>query len=703
MPGETSENAWQDAAGKWRREESPRARVERQRRSLANILGAPEFLGARMPQALEILCREAAFALDVARVSVWRWGPERDFLECLVQWSQDHFDPPGNQLEIARFPVYFEALERDHRVEAHDVSRHPAVRQLLDFYLVPLGISSMLDAGILVDGRLAGVICLEHVGTPRRWTPDEVSFASTAAALAGLVFAQEARQRAEAEARRLQDRYRLLVEASHDVIFTLDTTGMVSFASPQWQMQLGYDVEREVVGRHFREFLHEQDLGAAMQVWEQALQGRPIRGFEYRARARNGSYRRYACNADPQFLEDGQIGFFVCSARDITEKHRTEQRRAEEQRLESIGRLAGGVAHEFNNMLEVILGHCELLAEEHLDKPALLAELQEIRNAALRSARLTSQLLAYAQKRPGTPERLDVNAEIERAMGRLGRILGPDIRLSWRPGLPLAPVHFDAGWLQDILEQLCLRAKDAIAGAGQMEIASRMETVQEREAGGIDAETSDLPPPGTYVRIDVADTGIPVADHQVAHLFDPFAPGSGLSAEAGMRLAGIHGMVRQGGGFIFAHAESGTSRFSIFLPAVPESQAADVLPVRPEGAGKLVLVVDDEISITRMVQMILGRYGIRAVTASDPRAVLEMVERNGPDIGVLLSDVAMPGMNGFELVKAVRCRQPGIRVIYMSGYPRDSISGYRDIPREDGFLQKPFTVEELLSAVNSRN
>lgn len=708
MP-DSSVHARQNTAtpSRWRKEEPTRIRIERQRRALSSILNADDFLAARLPQALKHLCQTTSLALDVARVSVWQWGFNKQYLECLVQYNQGQFENKDQKLEISKFPVYFEALERDGRIEAHDVRRHPAVSQLLDFYLIPFGITSMLDAAFLVDGHLAGVICCEHTGIRRHWTSDELAFASTIAMLAGLLFAQNARNLAETEAVRMQMYYRQLVELSHDVIFTLNTKGQITFASPQWHKQLGYDVEREVLNRHFAEFLHEQDIHNTMQKWQQALHGEAIRNYEYRVRHANGSWRRYSANANPIRNTDGTIHSFICNARDITEKHFENQLQIEKKRFESIGRLAGGIAHEFNNMLGVILGHLELLETEPEEPAKQQEHLAEIRKAISRSSRLTFQLLAYAQKQTGSPRLLDLHIEIDHIIHSLQRLCGPNLHIHWQPGSINALVHFDSRWLQEILTGLCLRAKDAMNhDHGQIEIRTCFESVHPTTYDLSEETLQEYLPPGDYVRIDIADNGTAISEKQLPHLFDPFSPETPLTADMGMRLAGVYGFVRQGGGYIFHKRESHTTLFSIYLPArKPVVSNKEILHgelSHHETNQPCVLVVDDEPTIARMIQMILARYDIHVITASGSQEALTLVEQYHKHLRLLISDIAMPQLNGFLLANAVRARIPNIHVLYMSGYPWDLIRGNHTLADGDGFLQKPFTVENLLADVQSR-
>lgn len=695
------------APSRWRKEEPTRIRIERQRRALSSILNADDFLAARLPQALQHLCKTAAVAVDVARVSVWQWDFNKQYLECLVQYNQEQFENNGQKLEISKFPVYFEALQRDGRIEAHDVRRHPAVSQLLDFYLIPFGISSMLDAAFLVNGRLAGVVCCEHTGIRRRWTSDELAFASTIAMLVGLLFAQNARKLAETEASRMQMYYRQLVEWSHDVIFTLNTKGQITFASPQWQKQLGYDIEHEVLNRHLTDFLHEQDIPEIILKWQQALHGEAIHNYEYRFRHANGSWRRYSANANPIRNTDGTIHSFVCNARDITEKHIKNQLQTEKKRIESIGRLAGGIAHEFNNMLGVILGHLELLEAEHEDPVKQQEHLAEIRKAISRSSRLTFQLLAYAQKQTGSPRLLDLHIEIDNIIQNIQRLCGPNLHVHWQPGSIDALVHFDSHWLQEILMGLCLRAKDAMGhNHGQIEIRTCFESVQPTTYDLSQENLQENLPPGDYVRIDIADNGTAISERQLPHLFDPFSPETPLTADMGMRLAGVYGFVRQGGGYIFHKRENHTTIFSIYLPArKPVGSNKEILHgenSNHETQKPLVLVVDDEPTIAHMIQMILTRYDIHVITASGSQEALKLVEQYHQHLRLLISDIVLPQLNGFLLAKAVRTRIPNIHVLYMSGYPWDLIRSDHTLAEGDGFLQKPFTVENLLADVQSR-
>ncbi|MBX3730193.1 MAG: response regulator [Candidatus Sumerlaeia bacterium] len=401
----------------------------------------------------------------------------------------------------------------------------------------------------------------------------------------------------------------------------------------------------------------------------------------------------------------------VADQRDRLEAEVAERERAEEERerlqsqltqaqkMESVGRLAGGVAHDFNNMLSVILGHAELLLERLPSNDPLAADIREIRRAAERSADITRQLLAFARKQTVTPRLLELNATVEGMLRMLRRLIGEDVALEWRPGREVACVRIDPSQVDQILVNLCVNARDAIGGVGTISIATTVE-----EIGDLYRQTHPWATTGQYARLSVSDTGCGMSKETMARLFEPFFTTKELGRGTGLGLATVYGTVKQNGGFIdvVSEPDRGT-QFLIFLPH--HDQPAEVGAVQPvkEAAAKprreTILLVEDEPQILKMTTMMLERQGYSVLQAGSPTDALRLADTHPGRIDLLLTDVVMPEMNGRDLAASIAQRFPGIRRLFMSGYTADVIAHHGIVEEGVAFIQKPFVMKDLAAKV----
>ncbi len=392
---------------------------------------------------------------------------------------------------------------------------------------------------------------------------------------------------------------------------------------------------------------------------------------------------------------------------DRTERKRAEEalRRSEEQlrqsqKMESVGRLAGGVAHDFNNLLGVILGHTELAMEQLDPNQPAFESLLEIRNAAERSASITQQLLAFARRQVTAPTLVDINRSVEGIVDILQRLVGEDVELAWSPGADLGAVEIDPSQLDQILVNLCANARDAMADSGRVTI--------ETSAVLIDRPFSEAHEgcvPGEYIRLSVSDTGSGMSTEVLEHLFEPFfttkEPGKGT----GLGLATVYGIVRQNHGVIdVVTAPSLGSTIEIYLPRQADRPSP---PVRKRtvkaapGGGQTLLVVEDEPSVLRLTERILADRGYHVIAARTPAEALRAAGTHPNEIALLLTDVIMPEMNGRELAEQLLAARPTLKVLYMSGYAAEVISGRGVLASGTAVLQKPFTAEDLAASVRT--
>ncbi len=393
-------------------------------------------------------------------------------------------------------------------------------------------------------------------------------------------------------------------------------------------------------------------------------------------------------------------GVFIMSL-DISARKEAEERlrQSEEQhqqmqRMEAIGQLAGGIAHDFNNILVVILGNLELMLEDLPPESPLREDLEEIQRAATRSSELTQQLLGYARRQTVKPQILEANGEIRSTLRYLRRLVGEDIQLSWSPGSNLPLVRIDPVQLNQILTNLCINARDAIANVGKIEISTRSKVVAADEVRATPCASA-----GEYLLLKVRDTGSGMDAQTMSHVFEPFFTTKALGHGTGLGLATVYGIVRQNGGYICVDSEPGAgTTFSLYLPADKEGGSSRVIPKHTRtqfrSSGQ-VLLVEDEESILRIIKRMLEQLGFQVLAAPGPEQALERLETSTDVPRLLITDVIMPGMTGPALATRLQERFPQMKTLYISGYTANVIAKRGMLADGIQFLAKPFTREAL--------
>jgi PAS domain S-box-containing protein len=386
---------------------------------------------------------------------------------------------------------------------------------------------------------------------------------------------------------------------------------------------------------------------------------------------------------------------------DITESNRAEEEKQklqaqllQAQKMEAVGRLAGGVAHDFNNMLGIIIGHAEMALDEVDSSQAIFADLQEIRKAAERSASLTRQLLAFARKQTVAPKVLDLNETVEGMLKMLRRLIGEDVDLAWLPGKNLWAVKVDPAQIDQILANLCINARDAITGVGKITIETVTTTLDE-------AYCADHPgfAPGEFVLLAVSDNGCGMDKDTLGKVFEPFFTTKGIGQGTGLGLATVYGIVKQNNGFINVYSEPGRgTTFKIYIPR-HAGQAGEDLKVSaveiPKGRGETVLLVEDEPTILNMTAKMLERQGYTVLTASKPSEAMLLADEHTGKIHLLITDVVMPEMNGRDLAQNLLSLYPNIKSLFMSGYTANVIAHHGVLDEGVHFIQKPFSKQDL--------
>ncbi len=500
-----------------------------------------------------------------------------------------------------------------------------------------------------------------------------------------------------------------IMEATSDLVAFADSEGRLLHVNAAGRKLLGYGANENLSKSNLTSFFPEW---AAERLTNEAVPAARQHGTwegETALLGKNGREIPVSQVMIAHKNPEGQISFLSTVARDITERRQSEREKdrlleelLQSRKLESVGRLAGGIAHDFNNMMQVVLGNASLALEICPRGGELEGHLKEIESSANHSADLTRRLLAFARKQKVQPQVLDLNETVGGMLKVLRRLIGENISLSWKPGQKLWPVTMDPLQIDQIITNLVVNGRDAIAGGGFISIETSNMVMAENSIGAYADRV-----PGEFVVLSVRDTGKGMTPDVVEHIFEPFFTTKGVGEGTGLGLATVFGIVKQNHGWIEVETmpDKG-STFQVFLPrshtapapAAPSQRAEAALPAGRE----TILVVEDEPSILELSAFILQRCGYTVLSAEHPEKALRIASSEKHHIDLLLTDVIMPGMSGKEMWDKLKAMRPSLKCIFMSGYDKNifGAAGVRDsgVP----FLQKPFTHRQLVNLVREQ-
>jgi PAS domain S-box-containing protein len=500
--------------------------------------------------------------------------------------------------------------------------------------------------------------------------------------------------------------YREIFEGAQEGIWRTTFDGRLLSANPALARSLGYGTAAELVAAV---------SDAANQVWVdpegRAEMVRRVReqgavdGVETQMRRRDGTLTWARISAWLVRSADGTPHCLQGFGVDISDRKRAEQRTAkleerlrQAQKLEGIGRLAGGVAHEFNNLLTVINGYGRLLAQSISPSDPLHAYAKAIVSSGDRAAKLTSELLAFGRKQMIHPRPVDLNAAVCAFAEMFRALLGERIALVMNLDEALGTVLVDPDQLHQVVMNLVVNARDALPGQGRIEIATENVEFDEESARGLDPEAA----PGRYVLMRVSDNGRGMEESVRQRVFEPFFSTKPAATGRGLGLATVYGAAHQSGGWITVESEAGAgSTFKLYLPRMdaPWREAAGGSGERAQGGSEAILVVEDQENVLFFAGAVLTQYGYRVVPATSAEEALALLDRNPDEIQLLLADVVLPGMNGPELANGLKRLYPRLKVAYISGYAADEIARHGALGPDEAFLRKPFTPDELAAMV----
>ena len=503
-------------------------------------------------------------------------------------------------------------------------------------------------------------------------------------------------RRAGVELQQREEHFRSLIENSSDLITVINGEGFIRYQSPSAERILGYR-PADLMDRNAFELVHPEDLtrarAAHQRAWRDPAARTPV---EYRFRHRDGTW--LVLQSIGRRMETAESGedLIVVNSRDVTIQKELERQLRQAQKMEIVGRLAGGVAHDFNNLLLVISGHRELLEQGEPCPDNLRESLSEIGRAVERAAALNRQLLAFSRRQVLEPKVLDLNGVVTAAEKMLRRLIGEDIQLITNLQSGLSPVRADPGQLDQVILNLALNARDAMPRGGILQLETRELELDRLPTGQFPPEA---PPGGHYVRLAVSDTGTGMTPEVQARIFEPFFTTKAEGQGTGLGLSVVQGIVQQSGGHLEVVSWPGRgTTFSIYLPAVrglAVSNAASSASRPVPGRGETVLVAEDEDTVRAVTAQLLRVLGYRVLQASSGTEALHLAETSREKIHLLLADVVMPGLSGRQLADTLTARDPGLKVLFQSGYTDDAVVRCGINQAEVAFLQKPFTVGVL--------
>jgi PAS domain S-box-containing protein len=640
----------------------------------------------RRNELSEILqtCSEAMVKhLDAALARIWMLNERKVALELQASAATEKL-PEGVQLgqtivgriAKARTPYRTNAVLGELSTREQDWARRE-------------GVAAFAGYPLIVEERLLGVMGV----FTREELPDAAM--TTLAAIADSLAIGIQGKRAETVLRESEERFRQLAENISEFFWMTDPAKEnFLYVSPAYERIWGRSCKSllEEPGSFF-DAIHPDDRPRVLNTL-QAESGVPYE-LEYRIVRPDCSVRWIRDRSFPVRDDAGQMIRIAGMAEDVTEKRQREMQLRQSQKMQAIGRLAGGVAHDFNNLLSVIFGHSALLAASFPSQERLRDSVAEINRAAERGAALTQQLLAFGRRQVVEPKVLDLGLVLAESRNVLKQLIGEDVRLTMVLSHGVSRVNIDPGQINQVLRNLALNARDVMPQGGELTV--------ETSNIDFDAASATVHPerqPGPYVLLTVTDTGYGMTPEVQAHIFEPFF--STKDDRTGLGLSVVDGIVKQNGGHLSVVSRPGLgTTFSIYLPAAEElvdGSSQNALS-KPVPGNETILLVEDEDPVREVTALLLESLGYRVLQVSGAEEALNLVQRNRTKIDLLLTDVIMPGMSGRELAEAFRVYDPGVKVLFQSGHTDDIMVRHSILNAEVAFLQKPFSLDSLAKKI----
>ena len=646
---------------------------------LHRLVRDPRWYAGGLEEALRALTEASSRALGTSRVSVWELVEGGSSIRCACLYdTESGAYQSGARLAVDDCPEYFQAIADARIVAVGDALRDTRTRGLGPGYLEPNRIGAMLDAPIVLDGRMSGVVCHESRHGPRDWSEAERALAASVGDLAALAYQSERRRLAEDALRRREEEMRLALEAARVADWSWD----MQTQQIRWSAEVGplFGRPKGWQPADYEEYLaliHPDDHASLMRAVQEAMDGRGDYYIEHRGFTPAGDIRWFQSRGRVAFDEGGQALAITGVIADHTTRRELESRLVRAERLESLGRLAGGVAHDFNNLLSAIMGSCELLGLQARDEQ-MRERLSVIERAVDRAAGLTGQLLAFSRQLPRPPRPVNLTETLRSSLELLERVLGADITLDVHAPEP-AWILADPTQLEQIVINLSVNARDAMPDGGRLSFR-----LGERVREGV-----------AYAELVVRDTGSGIPPENLERVFEPFYTTKTDQSGTGLGLATCHGIVHQYGGRITVESQLGQG--TTFWIELPKTLPGDATP--PESASRFVesgkrhhvLVLEDDPDLADILCEVVQRdgHGTTHFTNGD-EAMAWLAEGHSPT--AMISDVVLEGARGTEVILSAQRLLRDIHILLITGYAPEAVpAALSDVP----MLTKPFRSDQV--------
>jgi PAS domain S-box-containing protein len=483
------------------------------------------------------------------------------------------------------------------------------------------------------------------------------------------------------------------IEQASEVVVITDTAGVIEYVNPAFELVTGFS-RKEALGQNPRVLKSDRhDDSFYRELWDTINRGKAWHGH-FVNQKKDGSLYEEEATISPVFAKTGKITNFVAVKRDVTHERQLEKQLLQSQKLEAVGQLAGGVAHDFNNILQVMTGHTDFALRPDVTEEERIEDLDIVRESIDKAAALTRQLLAFSRRQVLEPSNLDPNELIDKLLKMIRRLIGEDISLQYDPCNDLCMVNADAGQLEQVIINLCVNARDAMDSGGLLKIKT-----EETEIGADFLEKRPWAKPGPYVLISVADSGFGMDEATLEQIFEPFFTTKPEGKGTGLGLATVYGIVKQHEGMIIAYSEPGKgSTFKVYLPKVGRVESIEEVEADMEvkGGDETILLAEDNDDVRKSISLILEEAGYQVITAVDGAEAIKIYEEKTDNIDLALLDVVMPEAGGREVHDRIREITPGAKVLFSSGYSEDAIHTRFVLDRDMELIRKPYNAKDLL-------
>jgi PAS domain S-box-containing protein len=668
---------------------------------LIQEIGQAASMASEVDKILKHMIRSLIVRLDFDRGMIMLANEEKNLLVYSVSHGYNPKDE--NYLKNVAFHLdnphskgaAVEAFRKQKPVLVNDVSliEKDMSTRTRDF-IRDMGTQSFICVPIVHKGESMGILSVDNVQTKKPLGQTEINLLMGIAPQIGISIRNAVSYQ---KVRESEELYRTIFESTSTANIMIAENSTILMANNNFARLCGYS-KQELEGKmNWEAFIHPDDLGKMKtyhKLRRQRSKSAPPSSYEFRAVNRNGDVLDLMMSA--AIIPDKKES--IISIVDLSGKKKLETQLMQSQKMESVGQLAGGVAHDFNNMLSVIIGNAEIALNRIKNTDPVYKPLQQIMSAGMRSADLTRQLLAFARKQTVTPKILNLNDTVESMLKMLRRLIGEDINLVWLPNKILWPVKIDPTQIDQIMANLCVNARDAIKGGGKVTIETGVSFFDEAYCAYNPGFV-----PGDYVLLSVSDTGCGMNKKTMDSIFEPFFTTKEVGQGTGLGLSTVYGIVKQNKGFINVYSEPGLgTTFKIFLPRY----VGEIVQVQKEDAvepllrgNEVILLVEDEPTILEMTSIMLENLGYTVLTAVTPGEAIRLAGEHNSQIDLLLTDVIMPGMNGRDLAQNMIHFHPGIKHLFMSGYTADIIAHQDVLDEGVNFIQKPFSAKSLADKV----